>query len=198
MVIGEKHMPEQKVHQLLLLCLISCAVIMFGLLFLEPILGVLWLLLIVLLCVILSIAKPALWRAEKARWTKICSRIKTRVFSDGRDEEPAEAAVYELAVLKPRTGKRYPINQKTYLIGRASKCDCRLGGSGTLGREHCRIVYREHSKEYYIEDLRSKNGTYLGTRRLEPNTQVKLLENTEIHIGEYCLRFQIRSRDSSV
>ena len=190
-------MHEQRVHRLLLLCLISCAVVMFGLLFLEPILGILWLLLIVLLCVVLSIAKPALWRAEKVKWMKMCSSIKN-MFSDGQDEHTAGPAVYELVVLKPHAGKRYPLNQKTYLIGRGSTCDCRLAGSGTLGREHCRIVYREHSKEYYIEDLRSKNGTYLGTRRLEPNTQVKLLENTEIHIGEYCLRFQMRSRDSSV
>lgn len=188
-------MPEQKVHQLLLLCLISCAVIVFGLLLLEPILGVLWMLLVILLCVVLSVVKPALWHNEKKKWTEMCNRMKKRVFSDWQAEELAGSTVYELIILKPQLGKRYPINQKTYLIGRGSKCDCRLGDSGTLGREHCRIVYREHSKEYYIEDLRSKNGTYLGTRRLEPNTQVKLLENTNIYIGEYCLRFQKGSMD---
>ena len=55
--------------------------------------------------------------------------------------------------------------------------------ASTISGEHCRITYRKHSRTYYIEDLHSLNGTYLGAKRLEPNTPEKLLDNAEISIG---------------
>lgn len=186
-------MSEQRAHRLLQLVLGSLAAITLVVLIVEPMLGLLCALLAVLGCVIAARVRPAVWRAEKKRWQRRLARIKDGLFSDGSDEEPEAPAVYDLVVIKPNTGKRYPVNRKTYLIGRGKKCDCKLGSAGTLGREHCRIVYREHSREYYIEDLRSRNGTYLGTHRLEPNTQEKLLENSEIYVGEYCLRFVKRT-----
>lgn len=188
-------MTQQKVHQLLMLFLISCLVIMAALLFLEPILGVLWGLFIALFCVIFAIAKPDVWRAEKEIWAGKGRKIKSMLTGGAEETNDYTPVVYELAVIRPSGGGRYPVDRKNYLIGRGSGCSCRLSRSDTIGREHCRIVYREHSREYYIEDLRSKNGTYLGTRRLEPNTQEKLLENAEIFIGDYCLRFE-RKRGS--
>jgi len=187
-------MPRQKAHQLLLLFFISCVVVALALLLLAPMLGVLWILLVALFCIVLAVCKPALLRDEKERWQRVCRKVKESLFSEQTEAEVDTPAQYELVVIKPNTGQRYSIDKKVYLIGRGSKCDCKLSNVGTIGREHCRIVYREHSCEYYIEDLRSKNGTYLGTRRLEPNTQVKLLENSELYIGDYGLRFEKKLR----
>ena len=177
-----------KGHQLLMLFLAACAAIALALLVIEPILGVLWLLLIVLALVVLFICRPALWQAEKARLDRLRGRVAGSF--DGPQEEPAPQQRYELVAVRLEEGRRFEIRSKIFLIGRGAKCDCRLTRCSMVGREHCRIVYREHSREYYIEDLRSMNGTYLGTRRLEPNTPVKLLENAEIIVGDYCLRFQ--------
>ena len=181
-------MIQQKAHQLLMLFLFSCAAVALALLVIEPILCILWILLIVLALVILALCKPALWQAEKARLARLRRRIAGSL--EGPQEEAFHPQAYELMVLRPQTGQRFEISEKSFLIGRGMGCSCRLSQCASVGREHCRIVYREHSREYYIEDLRSKNGTYIGTRRLEPNTQVKLLENAEIVIGDYCLRFQ--------
>ena len=181
-------MVQQKVHQLLMLFLFSCAAIALALLVIEPILGILWILLIALALVILALCKPAIWQAEKAWLEQLKCRIVGRLA--GEQAKGVLPQRYELLVLRPQQGQRFEICGKNFLIGRSAGCNCRLSQSASVGREHCRIVYREHSREFYIEDLRSKNGTYLGTRRLEPNTQVKLLENAEIVIGEYCLRFQ--------
>lgn len=180
-------MTQQKTHQLLMLFLTFCVVIAIVLLITEPIVGVLWVLLVTLVMVVLMLSKPALWQAEKVRLQQIA-----RSFAGGEQEDAAPGVVYELVVMRPQGGQRFAINGKSFLIGRGGDCDIQLTQCASVGREHCRIVYREHSQEFYIEDLRSRNGTYLGTRRLEPNTQVKLLENEEIVLGDYCLRFQRR------
>jgi len=180
-------MTRQKSHQLLMLFLASCTVIAIALLIVEPILSVLWMLLIALALVVLMLCRPALWREEKMRLRQLMCR-----FAGGEQEEAAPGVAYELIVIRPQGGQRFPIGTKSILLGRGAECDVQLTQCASVGREHCRIVYREHSREFYIEDLRSRNGTYLGTRRLEPNTQVKLLENEEIVVGDYCLRFQRR------
>lgn len=183
-------MSGTKLHKLLMLALFVLACVALFMLFLEPILGVQWILLWSLLGVIFCRKNPQICRAEKKRWKDACNSMKDRLFATPFDAQTIDMPVYELIMVKPQTGETYPIDRKTYLIGRSRNCDLTLLHSDTLGREHCRIVYREHSREYYIEDLRSKNGTYLGTRRLEPNTQVKLLAHAEIFIGDYCLRFE--------
>lgn len=182
-----------KEHQLLMLFLVSCAAVALAQLVIEPILGVLWLLLVVLVLVVLALCKPALWQKEKAWIAGLRGRVAGSF--EGPQEEPEQQQRYELVAVRVEEGRHFEIHSKIFLIGRGAKCDCRLTRCGMVGREHCRIIYREHSKEYYIEDLRSMNGTYLGTRRLEPNTQVKLLENAEIVIGDYCLRFQKKMRN---
>lgn len=182
-------MSTNKVHQLLMLALAALALLTLFLLLLEPIVGVIFGLLAVLGAVIWSRVCAGTWAAEKQLLSERSAALRGRVFSAPEQEERAAPVAYELVMLRPRSGVSFPVTGKEVLIGRSERCTCRLTDSATVGREHCRIVYREHSREYYIEDLRSKNGTYLGTRRLEPNTQVKLLEDTEIIVGDIALRF---------
>ena len=183
-------MDTRKVHQLLLLALTCCVVITVFLLLLEPMVGVLTGLVSALGFVWWTRAKPQLYRAEKTLWREGMGRLRHRL--QGESMEPGPAPVrYELVMVRPNTGQVFPLDQKDATVGRGPECTCRLApGFASVGRVHCRILYREHSREYYIEDLRSMNGTYLGTKRLDPNTQVKLLAGTEIIIGDVALRFQ--------
>lgn len=81
------------------------------------------------------------------------------------------------------------IDKENFVIGRKRKtCDLVIPEE-RVTKEHCCIVYRKYSHTYFIEDLNSTNGTYLGVRRLEPFTQQKLLDNAEITIADRTYRF---------
>lgn len=83
----------------------------------------------------------------------------------------------------------YRIDQEKFLIGRSRGANMCLSANQAVSAKHCRIVYRKYSREYYIEDLNSTGGTYVGTRRLEPYKQEKLLPNAEITLAEQTYRF---------
>lgn len=82
----------------------------------------------------------------------------------------------------------YRIDRMEYLIGRSREAAMCLAKNRAVSSRHCRIVYRKYSQEYYIEDLNSTSGTYVGARRLEPYKQEKLLPNVEITLAglTYC------------
>lgn len=121
---------------------------------------------------------------EYRRWKE---SVKAKVSSATRPHvEEYDATFhteYQLVFTQYGRNNRIPVDKETFVIGRGSECDLVIHDS-SISKEHCRIVCRRYSHTYYIEDLRSNNGTYLGVRRLEPFTQEKLLENAQITIAD--------------
>ncbi len=169
-------MPEKTRHRLILCVLSFCLLITVVLGYFELSFALLWAAFVLLVCLVIRLIKPEIWgpvRPKTPPSSDIPDHILIRV--DGENEES------------------HWVDNVEYVIGRGEDCNLTLSGDATVGRKHCRILYRQYSREYYIEDLRSKNGTYLGTRRLEPFKQEKLLDNAEITIGYRCYRF-VRGR----
>lgn len=79
------------------------------------------------------------------------------------------------------------VDKESFVVGRDAGCDLRIPGEGSVSGQHCRITYAAHSREYYVEDLRSSLGTFVGTKRLEANSPEKLFDEAEIFISN--LRF---------
>lgn len=78
-----------------------------------------------------------------------------------------------------RAHLRYPLHQyKVVVIGRDDACQITLP-TAKVSRQHCRIYW--HQDEYIVEDLHSKNGTYVNG---EPcKRQQPLEDGDEIQIG---------------
>ena len=69
-----------------------------------------------------------------------------------------------------------------FLIGRdGAKVDFKIN-SLSIGRIHARILRKENS--FFIEDLESKNGTFLDQRRLKKHEEVVLPEKCKIRFAE--------------
>jgi pSer/pThr/pTyr-binding forkhead associated (FHA) protein len=91
--------------------------------------------------------------------------------------ENAVALLPHLKLLTPVIGKNgeavaelYPLVRPVTLIGRSSKCSIVLPDP-YISSEHARI---ENQKErYFIEDLKSANGTLLNNNKLEVRTELK-------------------------
>jgi len=183
---------EERNHRLFKVFFIINLFVILALLILEPVFLIMWLLFLVLGCILFSRKKPEIWRPEVQRYRNKWLLLKKRVFGDKGVEDSRKISFvpdHELISVNAGQQMRYVVDSENYLIGRAKQCNGRILSSLTVGREHCRIIFRKYSQEYYIEDLRSKNGTYLGTRRLEPFTQEMLLDNAELTIGNCCFRF---------
>lgn len=71
------------------------------------------------------------------------------------------------AVNGPSTGTRYELVKSVTILGRSPDCDVVLD-AGAVSRQHARIVRR--GDELLLEDLKSRNGTYLNGQALSQPT----------------------------
>jgi len=82
-------------------------------------------------------------------------------------------------------GNSFIIDKPEIVIGRAKDCDLCIGDS-FVSMRHCRIEIDEDGK-FYIEDLDSKNFTYLNRKQIKK--KIHLLYGDRIVIGNTILRF---------
>lgn len=76
-------------------------------------------------------------------------------------------------------GQRWSVEKDVFVIGRGGECELVLP-ERQVSREHIRI-YRD-GKEYFLEDLKSKNGTWVNDVQIEGDT-ILLRDGDEINIG---------------
>src|SRR6478609_8167603 len=90
-----------------------------------------------------------------------------------------------LRVLEGATaGRTYELNREVTVLGKRIDCDIVLD-HGTVSKQHAMIVRR--SDGYYLEDLNSRNKTYLNGKLVE--RPERLSEGGLIDICDFCLVF---------
>ncbi len=107
-----------------------------------------------------------------------CAEVLEILDDDGRD-----ASISCCWLL--RNGRRIPLHMGENVLGREPEGGVNLD-SPTVSRRHARILISTMSVT--LEDLRSKNGTFLHGARV--STAVPLKDGDEIHIGSVVLRFR--------
>jgi len=83
-------------------------------------------------------------------------------------------------------GKLFPLGDSA-VLGRHPDCDVVLD-VGAVSRQHARIT--KSGDDYLVEDLQSRNGTFLNGARVEG--QAKLSENDELKICDLVFSFHFR------
>jgi DNA-binding winged helix-turn-helix (wHTH) protein len=79
-----------------------------------------------------------------------------------------------------KAGHRWTISERELIIGRGGECDIVLP-ERQVSREHIR-VFRGDDDQYYLEDLDSKNGTWVNGKQVQATT-VPLKDGDEIQIA---------------
>ncbi len=82
-------------------------------------------------------------------------------------------------------GQCFPLEGNTAILGRHPDCDIVLE-SGSVSRQHARVVLADGG--YYVEDLRSRNGTYVNGRMV--TSRQLLTEEDELRICDLVFVFQ--------
>jgi DNA-binding winged helix-turn-helix (wHTH) protein len=90
------------------------------------------------------------------------------------------------------SGRRIPLHEGPQVIGRDPQADAWIDAA-TVSRRHARLVITRESSS--LEDLGSKNGTWVGTERVSgPHP---LAHGDEIRLGEVWVSFQRPTRVDS-
>jgi predicted component of type VI protein secretion system len=79
------------------------------------------------------------------------------------------------------TGKDVPMSSDMFFIGRGDQCHLRPK-SESVSRKHCVLVLREG--RLLIQDLQSRNGTFVNDQRLAPDRARVLKPGDKIQVGK--------------
>ncbi len=96
-----------------------------------------------------------------------------------------------LAQSGPLSGQQWPVSG-TLTIGRDESCDVAIPDR-QVSRQHARLSLRDNA--VFLEDLNSKNGTYLNGQLLTGPTQLR--ESDEIRVA-FAQTFQFLSSDATL
>lgn len=101
----------------------------------------------------------------------------------GKKNSGSPAMKYALEVKSPAGTKTYDLNEGENFIGRESSCSIFVEDS-SMSRKHAVIMLK--SGELTINDLDSKNGTFLGTERV--SAERKLRPGDDLQFGNIIAR----------
>jgi pSer/pThr/pTyr-binding forkhead associated (FHA) protein len=78
-------------------------------------------------------------------------------------------------------GKLISVNHDKFLIGRSDECHIRPK-SESISRRHCAIVRKQG--RILLLDLKSRNGTYVNDKKLDPAKAKILKDGDHIRVGK--------------
>src|SRR5260370_28595930 len=78
------------------------------------------------------------------------------------------------------SGQRLALAKDTMVLGRSPDCEIPLP-SPSVSRQHARLI--RQGDEWYIEDMLSRNGTYVNSHLIAARTQLK--KNDHIRICDF-------------
>ena len=91
--------------------------------------------------------------------------------------------------------KEYVFNKDTVIIGRDLNSDLQLeGGKSVVSRKHAQIKSLETGVQ--IEDLNSRNSTYVNDMKLKSGVSHELKTGDVIHICDFLIEFRIESHET--
>ena len=133
---------------------------------------------------------------DKARGSRLLRTVYGFGYAfsgEARLERPGGGAGREGRFLLVRDDQEIELEPGENVVGRDRSASCRID-DGTISRRHARISIS--GKNISIEDLGSKNGTFLNGKRVG-NKPLRLSDGDEIQFGSIFLTLRIISPEKS-
>jgi predicted component of type VI protein secretion system len=94
-----------------------------------------------------------------------------------------------ITIIEPNGVRRsMPLGFQGLVIGRDPACELPLAYE-RVSRQHAQVAY--DGEQYYIIDLESKNGTYLGKTRLTPNVPTPWPPDQPLRVGDVYINLEM-------
>ena len=98
-------------------------------------------------------------------------------------------------IIEPTGVKRsVALSNRPLIIGRDPECDIAIGYE-RASRHHAQIAF--DGQRYFIIDLNSTNGTYLGNTRLTPNFPTEWFPGVSARIGDIYFHLELQQHGRS-
>lgn len=95
------------------------------------------------------------------------------------------------SLIRIKTGDIIPITKSSYVIGKSTEqADYGIQGNAGISRRH--VCIKQTSDGYYIQDLKTTNGTYVDGSRVSWDKDVKLLDGSIIRMADEEFEFRIQ------
>lgn len=87
------------------------------------------------------------------------------------------------------------IDQKNhYIFGRNPDLNEFCLNHASCSRQHAALIYHKHLKRFFLVDLESRYGTFIGKLKLEPNKPTQIQPDTQFSFGESTRYFILREK----
>ena len=107
----------------------------------------------------------------------------------------SEETMMKVFILSGRQhGKSFKLEDNTIVIGRSPDNDIQIKDS-SISRSHLKILRKNN--RYFVEDLRTTNGTFINGKRLEPGKEFEVKEGLPIVIGRVLISLGKTSSEDS-
>ena len=124
---------------------------------------------------------------QDSRFVRTVHRVGYRFVAPVEEDAPARRREGAAARMYLTTAERhFSLAEGATVIGRGHDAGVRID-SGGVSRHHARIVVRADGA--HLEDLRSKNGTFLDGKAVSGSCALK--DGSEIRVGPVALTFRI-------
>ncbi|MFY0409660.1 FHA domain-containing protein FhaB/FipA [Solicola sp. PLA-1-18] len=113
-------------------------------------------------------------------------KTRTKAAKAPRGRKPARGKPRKLQITQgPNAGQSVPISDQPIILGRGTDAAIRLDDDYVSTR-HARFA--TNGEDWFVEDLGSTNGTYLGSQRI--TTPVPIAIGTEVRLGKTVVELQ--------
>ena len=103
---------------------------------------------------------------------------------DEKKPPTGDACLVNLHPPGPEIGRRIPLLNRQYIVGRDSEAGFVVGRS-SVSRQHARI-YSDDAGQWWVEDLESTNGTFVNEIRIKNQ---RLTDSDQVRFGDAIYKF---------
>lgn len=94
---------------------------------------------------------------------------------------------------RTNSGQEYALENGVYVLGSGGQADISIGSNAAVSRRHAEIG-KDANGAYYIKDLNSTNGTFVGGERIAAGRAYPLGGGTRIKLANEEFYFELRRR----
>ena len=124
--------------------------------------------------------------ADTPRFVRTVHRFGYWFIGDVRDAAPAQSTDIKVRYWLIWASRQIPVTEGQHILGRAADANVWIDAPG-ISRHHARLVLE--GQQATLEDLGSKNGTYVGEERV--TTPRRLDDGDQIRLGPVVITFRI-------